>query len=62
MEKFVLRERFVHKNGSQHVYQLDEYPLHGTYLRASGIELFLNILPPQPQPQVQVAVKTYFPV
>ena len=62
MENFVLRERFVHKNGWQHVYQLYECPLHGTYLRATGIELFLNILPPQLQPQVQVAVKTYFPV
>ena len=62
MENFVLRERFVHKNGWQHVYQLDECPLHGTCLRATGIELFLNILPPQLQPQVQVAVKTYFPV
>ena len=62
MENFVPRERLVHKNGWQHVYQLDECALHRTYLRATVIEMFLNILPPQPQPQVQVAVKTYFPV
>ena len=38
----VLRERLVDKNGRQHyVYQMDEYALHGTYIRATGS------LPPQ---------------
>ena len=40
MENFVLRERLVDKNGWQHyVYQAGECALHGTYVRATGIEL-----------------------
>ena len=43
MENFVLRERLVDKNGWQHyVYQADECALHGTYVRATGIELYRN--------------------
>ena len=43
MENFVLRERLVDKNGWQHyVYQADECALHGTYVRATGIELYWN--------------------
>ena len=43
MENFVLRERLVDKNGWQHyVYQAGECALHGTYDRATGIELYRN--------------------
>ena len=43
MENFVLRERLVDKNGWQHyVYQAGECALHGTYVRATGIELCRN--------------------
>ena len=39
MENFFLRESLVDKNGWQHyVYQADECALHGTYVRATGIE------------------------
>ena len=43
LENFVLRERLVDKNGWQHyVYQADECALHGTYVWATGIELYWN--------------------
>ena len=43
MENFVQRERLVDKNGWQHyVYQADKCVLHGTYVRATGIELYWN--------------------
>ena len=40
MENVLLRERLVGKNGwQQYVYQAGECALHGTYVRATGIEL-----------------------
>ena len=43
MENFVLRESLVDKNGWQHyVYQAGECALHGTHVRATGIELYRN--------------------
>ena len=50
MENVLLRERLVGKNGwQQYVYQAAECVLHGTYVRATGIELYNTemILPPQ---------------
>ena len=36
-----MRERLVDKNGWQHdVYEANECALHGTYVRATGIELY----------------------
>ena len=43
LENFVLRERPVDKNGwQQYVYQAEECALYGTYVRATGIELYRN--------------------
>ena len=43
LENFVLRERLGDKNDCQHyIYQADECALHGTYVRAAGIELYQN--------------------
>ena len=43
MGNFVLRERLIDKNGWQHyIYQAGKYALHGTYVRATGIELCRN--------------------
>ena len=43
MENFVLRERLLDKNGWQHyAYQAGECALHGTYIEATGIELYRN--------------------
>ena len=43
LENFVLRERLADKNGWKHyVYQADECALHGTYVRATRIELYRN--------------------
>ena len=43
LENFVPRERLVEINGCQHyVYQANECALHGTYVRATGTELYRN--------------------
>ena len=64
LENFVLRERLVDKNGWQHyVYQPDKCALHGTYVRATGIELCRNDFATTAQLQVacmQWIPKTYF--
>ena len=41
--KLCSERKVVDKNGWQHyVYQADECALHGTYIRATGIELYRN--------------------
>ena len=53
MENFVLRERLVDKNGGQHfAYQADKCALHGTYVWATGIELYPTDLATTTQPKV----------
>ena len=60
LENFVLRERLVDKNGWQHyVYQADECALHGTYVRATGIELYRNDF--ATTTQLQVACMQWIP-
>ena len=60
LENFVLRERLVDKNGWQHyVYQTDECALHGTYVRATGIELYRNDF--ATTTQLQVACMQWIP-
>ena len=63
LENFVVRERLVDKNGWQHyVYQADECALHGTYVRATGIELYRNDFATTTQLQVACTTWTYSPV
>ena len=64
LENFVLRERLADKNGWKHyVYQADECALHGTYVRATRIELCRNDFATTTQLQVTCTrwiPKTYF--
>ena len=59
LENFVLRERLVDKNGWQNVYQADECALHGTYVGATGIDLYRNDF--ATTTQLQVAYMQWIP-